>query len=107
MPPDTPLITTIIPTYRRPTLLKRAIESVLQQAYPHFQVWVLDNASGDETAEVVTQLTQQDKRVKYYCHPENVGAFNNFQYGLEQVSTPFFSFLSDDDMLLPDFYQQL
>ena len=105
MSPDTPLITTIIPTYRRPALLKRAIESVLQQTYPHFQVCVFDNASGDETADVVAQLAQQDKRVNYYCHPENVGAFKNFQYGLEQVSTPFFSFLSDDDMLLPDFYQ--
>ena len=33
-----PLITTIIPTYRRPKLLQRAIKSVLNQTYPHFQV---------------------------------------------------------------------
>lgn len=100
-----PIITTIIPTYRRPVLLKRAIESVLNQTYPHFQVCIYDNASGDDTADMVTQMAQCDDRIKYYCHPENIGAIKNFQYGFEQVSTPFFSFLSDDDMLLPNFYQ--
>lgn len=48
-----PMITTIIPTYRRPRLLRRAIRSVLNQTYPHFQVCVYDNASGDETATIV------------------------------------------------------
>ncbi|MEK7713004.1 MAG: glycosyltransferase, partial [Nitrospirota bacterium] len=35
-----PLITTIIPTYRRPKLLRRAIKSALNQTYPHLQVCV-------------------------------------------------------------------
>ncbi|RKX41747.1 MAG: glycosyltransferase family 2 protein, partial [Thermotogae bacterium] len=65
-----PLITTIIPTYRRPKLLQRAIKSVLNQTYPHFQVCVYDNASGDETAEVVAEFAKKDPRVKYYCHPK-------------------------------------
>ncbi len=100
-----PLITTIIPTYRRPKLLRRAIKSVLNQTYPHFQVCVYDNASGDETAEVVAEFAKKDSRVKYYCHSENIGGIRNFKYGMEHVDTPFFSFLSDDDILLPEFYQ--
>jgi glycosyltransferase involved in cell wall biosynthesis len=100
-----PLITTIIPTYRRPKLLRRAIKSVLNQTYPHFQVCVYDNASGDETAEVVAELAKEDSRVKYHCHGENIGAINNFIYGMEHVDTPFFSLLSDDDILLPEFYE--
>lgn len=100
-----PLITTIIPTYRRPKLLRRAIKSVLNQTYPHFQVCVYDNASGDETASVVAEIAKVDLRVKYHCHPENIGAAKNFIYGMEHVETPFFSFLSDDDILLPNFYQ--
>ena len=100
-----PTITTIIPTYRRPQLLKQAINSVLKQTYPYFQVCVYDNASGDDTASVVAEIAKSDPRVKYYCHSENVGAGNNFQYGLEHVETPFFSFLSDDDLLLPEFYE--
>jgi len=100
-----PMITTIIPTYRRPQQLKQAIRSVLQQTYPHFQVCVYDNDSGDDTALIITELAKVDPRIKYYCHEENIGAYNNFQFGLEHVETPFFSFLSDDDFLLPDFYQ--
>ena len=99
------MITTIIPTYRRPQLLKQTIHSVLEQTYPHFQVCVYDNASGDETALVVAEIAKADPRVKYYCHAENIGAFDNFQFGLKRVETPFFSFLSDDDLVLPEFYQ--
>ncbi len=53
-----PQITTVIPTYRRPKLLRRAIESVLAQTYPHLKVTVFDNASGDETPEVVAELAR-------------------------------------------------
>jgi len=101
-----PLITTIIPTYRRPKLLRRAILSVLNQSYQNFQICVYDNASGDETAQLVTELAQRDTRVKYHCHPKNIGAAANFNYGIEQVKTPFFSLLSDDDVVLPNFYTE-
>lgn len=100
-----PMITTIIPTYRRPELLRRAIRSVLSQTYPHLQVCVYDNASGDDTASVVAEMAKADPRVKYHCHSENIGAGKNFIYGAEHVETPFFSFLSDDDILLPEFYE--
>lgn len=100
-----PTITTIIPTYRRPELLGRALRSVLRQTYPDFQVCIYDNASGDETAQVVAEVSQGDPRVKYYCHPTNIGAEANFIYGMERIDTPYFSFLSDDDLLLPTFFE--
>ncbi len=100
-----PLITTIIPTYRRPNLLRRAIRSVLNQTYSRFQVRIYDNASGDETAAVAAELAKTDRRVQYQAHSVNIGMVANFRYGMERVDTPFFSFLSDDDVLLPDFYQ--
>jgi glycosyltransferase involved in cell wall biosynthesis len=100
-----PLITTVTPTYRRPELLRRAIRSVLAQTYPHFRLCVYDNASGDETASVVAEFARVDPRVYYHCQPENIGALRNFIYGAERVDTPFFSFLSDDDLLLPAFYE--
>jgi glycosyltransferase involved in cell wall biosynthesis len=66
---------------------------------------VYDNASGDETEEIVAGLMQKDSRVKYHCHPENIGSYNNFNYGIQEVETPFFSLLSDDDVLAPEFYE--
>lgn len=102
----TPHITTIIPTFRRPRLLRRAIASVLEQDYHHLQVCVYDNNSEDETKSIVHEFSKQDARVKYYCHVENIGSLANFIYGMSRVRTSFFSFLSDDDYLLPNFYRR-
>ncbi len=100
-----PLITTIIPTYRRPKLLRRTILSVLQQSYRDFEIKVYDNASCDETREVVESLMVADPRIKYHCHPENIGLVRNFAYGMERVVTPFFNVLSDDDLVFPHFFE--
>ena len=102
---EEPVITAVIPTYRRPKLLRRAIQSVLNQTYPHFLVCVYDNASGDETADVVAEIARRDSRVRYHRHPENIGLVRNFAYGAAQVATPFLDFLSDDDLLLPKFFE--
>ena len=102
-----PLITTLIPTYRRPELLKRAISSALAQTYPHIQIQVCDNASQDETEAVVRKFMKQDARVQYHCHPQNIGMIGNYQWGLSQIKTPYFSFLSDDDILCPWFYEEV
>ena len=103
---STPLVTAVIPTYRRPKILRRAIRSVLNQTYPQLRVCVYDNASGDETSAVVADIMRTDDRLEYHCHPTNIGPFNNFKFGMEHVETPFFSLLSDDDLILPGFYQQ-
>lgn len=100
-----PIITTLIPTYRRAALLERAIRSALAQTYPHLQVCVYDNASGDDTEGAVRRLSSVDQRVKYFCHATNIGAQKNFIQAMERVDTPLFSFLSDDDILLPHFYE--
>jgi glycosyltransferase involved in cell wall biosynthesis len=97
-------VTAVIPTYRRPVLLKRAIESVLAQTHRELRVRVYDNASGDATEDVVRGLAAADARVTYHVHPTNIGATRNFQFGMRDVETPFFSCLSDDDVLFPEFY---
>jgi glycosyltransferase involved in cell wall biosynthesis len=98
-------ITTIVPTYRRPVLLKRAVLSVLNQSFSDFAVRILDNASGDETEQVARALMRGDSRVEYHRHPENIGSLQNMIYGMSQVATPYFSILCDDDVLMPDFFE--
>jgi glycosyltransferase involved in cell wall biosynthesis len=99
-----PQITTIICTYRRPQLLRRAIESVLNQTYQDFRISIYDNASGDETSDIVREFLRKDSRITYHCHTENIGLLENYSYAMQQVSTEFFSFLGDDDLILPNFY---
>lgn len=103
---ECPAITTIIPTFQRPQLLRRAILSALDQVGVRLKVCVYDNASHDETADVVAELASRDSRLVYYRHSSNIGGVANFEFGMSRVETPFFSFLSDDDYLLPCFYRR-
>ena len=100
-----PTVTTILPTFRRPRLLKRAIESFIGQTYRHSQLYVCDNASGDATERVVRAYAAVDPRINYHCHGSNIGLGRNLAFGLDRVTTQYFSVLSDDDWLLPDFYR--
>jgi glycosyltransferase involved in cell wall biosynthesis len=102
----TPEITTVIPTYRRPRLLKRAITSAAGQEGVDARIAVFDNCSGDDTSEVVSMLAQRYPQVIYHSHSHNLGAVANFEFGVRSVDTPFFSILSDDDYLLPGFYRR-
>ena len=100
------MITTVIPTYRRPQLLTRAIRSVLRQTIPECLVIVYDNASGDETAAVVARLAAEDRRVHYRVQARNIGGPANLLSALSQVDTEYASVLCDDDVLMPNFYEQ-
>ena len=104
--PARPLVTTLIPTYRRPKLLCRAIASALEQGGDEVSVRVFDNASGDETSVVAGEMAARDPRLVYHRHDRNIGAIAHFEFGLRRVDTPYFSLLSDDDYLLPGFYQR-
>lgn len=99
------VITTLITTYLRPKLLKRAINSVLLQTYQNFQIVVCDNGSDDETRNMMEIFIQADARIKYYRHASNIGMMANYEFAFNLVNTPFFSILSDDDFLLQSFYE--
>lgn len=103
--PIAPRITAVIPTYRRPLLLRRAVESVLAQEGAALVVRVFDNDSGDGTREMIEGIAARDPRLEYVCHARNIGPAANFECAVRSVATPFFSILSDDDYLLPGFYR--
>ena len=96
-----PVVTIILPTYRRPRLLARALRSVLAQTRGDFVVMVCDNDSADETSEVVADFAARDPRVTYHCNEHNIGALANFSAAFARVETEYFCLLSDDDILLP------
>lgn len=96
-------VTVLIPTFNRAKLLSRAVKSVLQQSYTKFQIIICDNASTDDTDSVVHDLMISDKRILSYRHESNIGGLNNFRFAISLVSTPYFSILSDDDLLTRNF----
>ena len=94
-----PIVTVAIPTFRRPRLLAKAIRSVLDQTLEEFELVVADNASGDETEEVVRSFN--DPRVRYEVSSTNIGPYANMTRALTLGCAPYISVLHDDDHFYP------
>ena len=82
-------ITILIPTYRRPILLKRAINSVLKQTYCDFRIIVSDNSSCDGTKAVLNEFVKTDSRVCFYVQERNIGMNANFNFLISRTLTCF------------------
>jgi glycosyltransferase involved in cell wall biosynthesis len=96
---SSPEVSVVIPTYNRPDLLSRAIESVLDQTYTDFECLVVDDASPADSSSVVTGF--DDDRLKYFEHETNQGASAARNTGIEQADGEYIAFLDDDDEWLP------
>jgi glycosyltransferase involved in cell wall biosynthesis len=92
-------VTVFIPTCNRAGLLGGAIASILAQTFTDFQLLVSDNASEDETPQVVESL--DDPRLTYVRQPENLGLLGNHNWFLDRVETEYSLILPDDDRLYP------
>ena len=64
-------VSVILPTYNRAAKVGKAIESVLNQTYPYFELLIIDDGSMDNTEEVVASY--QDERNRYHKLPQNGG----------------------------------
>ena len=94
------LVSVIIPTYNRSTLLLRAIESVRNQTYKHLEIIIVDDGSTDNTEEIVRRL--KDNRIIYIKHNKNMGASAARNTGVKKSSGEFVAFLDSDDEWLPE-----
>ena len=102
--PSSPSVAVCIPTFNRSAYLRQAIESVLGQTWPSYSILVSDNASTDDTADVVAAF--DDPRISYARLERNVGWLSNFNASLDRVDAEFVVVLGDDDQLLPTFLEE-
>jgi glycosyltransferase involved in cell wall biosynthesis len=99
-----PKVSIIIPTYNRAHYLIQAIESSLAQNYSNLEVVVSDNASTDETENVIKKFLL-NKNFKYYKNNYNIGMVNNWGKAIsDYISGEWFIILSDDDYLIDNNY---
>lgn len=92
-------VSVVIPTYNRSKKLKRAVNSVLDQTYPYFEVIVVDDRSTDDTKEVVKKF--KDERIKYHRNESNLGGGESRNVGIELSKNEYIAFLDDDDEWFP------
>src|SRR5918992_4672625 len=95
-------LTICIPTYRRPAMLRDNLAMLVPQVARHadVEVMVVDNASGDETPDVVAAFARQCPRVRYIRNPSNVGFDGNTARCIEVSQGRYTALLADDDRYL-------
>jgi glycosyltransferase involved in cell wall biosynthesis len=94
-------VTVAVPTWNRSALLKICLESILAQDYEDFCVVVLDNASSDDTRDMVA--AHADPRLHFVGCEENIGQLLNWNRAITLNSSPYLNIFHDDDLMLPGF----
>lgn len=102
----TPFVSILIPTYRRPQLLRDAIASALNQdtSIP-FEVVIVDNEQDPKISAQVDQAVRSFGRpnLMLYRNTTNIGMYGNWNRCIELARGEWVSILSDDDLLTPQF----
>jgi len=102
MTPAAPRVTIVIPSYNYARFLPDSIGSAAAQTFPDTEILVLDNASTDETAEVVRGFAARDRRIRYVRNKTNIGAIPNFNKGIALAAGEYVKVLCADDRLEPE-----
>ena len=91
------LVTVIVPTYNRRSLLARTIASLINQSYNNLEILVINDA-GQPVKDIVDSFN--DDRIRYLFNERNIGLAGTRNVGLKNMQGDFAVFCDDDDILL-------
>jgi glycosyltransferase involved in cell wall biosynthesis len=101
-----PSVSILIPVYNREKLVRRAIESAINQTYGNIEVILVDNKSTDKTYDVLKEFAAKYPNVKVYQNEENIGPVRNWKKCLEYSSGDFIKILFSDDWIEDTFVEK-
>jgi glycosyltransferase involved in cell wall biosynthesis len=92
-------VSVIIPAYNQGNYLREAIQSVLDQTYPNYEIIIVDDGSTDHTCEVAHEFS--DDRVMYF-YQANRGLSGARNTGIRHATGDYLSYLDSDDKFTPE-----
>jgi len=92
-----PLVSVVIPTYKRPTKLNRALKSTINQTYENLEIIVVNDAPNT----ALNHINNLDCRIKLINHKENKGPAAARNTGIKNSKGKYIAFLDDDDVWSP------
>jgi teichuronic acid biosynthesis glycosyltransferase TuaG len=95
------LVSVIMPAHNAAGFIAESIQTVMQQTYTEWELLVIDDASVDETSQVVEGLQAKDERIKLHRLPANQGAGFARNIGIKAATGDFICFLDADDLWKP------
>ena len=100
------MLSIFIPVYNAEKTVQQAIDSVLAQTYPNYELLLIDDASTDGTTPIINQY-RDHPQVKIYCNPKNLGVTGNWNRGISLCQGDFIARLDADDYYAPDYLERV
>jgi len=100
-----PFFSVIIPTFNRGHLISKSIESLLDQTFLDFEIIIIDDASTDNTKEIVSLFL--DDRIHYFKNIKNEERCVSRNRGIEKSKGEYICFLDSDDYHLPNHLERI
>jgi glycosyltransferase involved in cell wall biosynthesis len=98
-----PQISVGMPVYNGEKYLSQAIESILAQSFPEFELIISDNASTDRTMEICRAYESNDSRIEYIRHDVNMGGPKNWNFVFTVAKGKYFKWASANDICDSEF----
>jgi GT2 family glycosyltransferase len=104
---NSPTIAVCIPTYNQSLFLQECLESVFSQTLLPNEVWISDDASSDNTFDVVMNLKKIYPNIHYVRQSVRLGMSGNPRWVVQQPKTDFIAKLDSDDKYHPHYLEKL
>ena len=90
-------ISILLANYNGETTIKRAIDSVLNQSYPNFELLIQDDCSTDSSIDIINNYKKTDNRIKLIINKENIGQAKTLQYLVLSAKHDWLARIDSDD----------
>lgn len=96
-----PAISVVMCTYNGEKYVAVQLESILAQTYENIEVVIVDDASNDETPNIIRTYAEKDKRIKFLVNETNLGFNRNFEQALKLATAQWLAIADQDDIWMP------
>ena len=104
---DSKKLSVIIPVYNVEKWLARCLDSVLWQSWQNMEIICVDDASPDESAQILETYAKKDARITVLRHERNRGLFRARITGMLRATGDYIAFLDSDDYVSCDWFRPL
>ena len=104
---QSPQVTVIVPVFNKAAYLPTCLDSILRQTLRSIAVICVDDASTDESAEILARYAESDARLRVIRVPSNRGPGHSRNLGIAVASSPYVQFTDADDILPVDALEKL
>ena len=95
------LVSIITPTYNSEKFIIETIQSVQKQSYPDWEMIIVDDCSTDNTVSIVSAISKNDSRIRFFQLEENLGTGVARDLALSKATGRYITFLDSDDLWKP------